>query len=133
VTTDASATRAIEHRRQFGRGPIQELLRHAWGGRRYRSSILSDILALLHRSARLQALLSAPPDGVAERQVSFPGNFGARAHEVSSGEQENRRCLKHLVEGSAAPRTPVSGKVIALDPDIPAAHQRIACAEVEQP
>ena len=38
---------------------------------------------------------------------------------------------KHLVGGFPQLRTPVSGKVIALDPDIPAAHQRIAFVEDE--
>jgi penicillin-binding protein 1C len=32
----------------------------------------------------------------------------------------------HLARGLPQVRTPVSGEVIAIDPDIPAAHQRVA-------
>ena len=67
----------------------------------------------------------APPTGVIERQASFPGDIEPERHEWFLQETEPLRPRTHLTGSFPQVRTPVAGEVIALDPDIPAAHQRV--------
>jgi penicillin-binding protein 1C len=85
--------------------------------------IWGDIVAWLHRTTPSSPM--APPTGVVERQVGFPGGIEPERHEWFLRGTEPLMPQKYLAGGIPQVRTPVSGEVIALDPDIPAAHQRI--------
>ena len=85
--------------------------------------IWGDIMAWLHRTT--PSLPMAPPIGVVERQVRFPGDIEPGRHEWFLLGTEPLMSQTRLAGGFPQVRTPVSGEVIALDPDIPAAHQRI--------
>jgi penicillin-binding protein 1C len=85
--------------------------------------IWGDIVAWLHRTT--PSLPMAPPTGVVERQVSFPSDIEPERHEWFLQGTEPLMPRTHLAGSFPQVRTPVSGEVIALDPDIPAAHQRI--------
>jgi hypothetical protein len=67
----------------------------------------------------------APPTGVVERQVSLPGDIEPERHEWFLQGTEALRPRTHLTGSFQQVRTPVAGEVIALDPDIPAAYQRV--------
>lgn len=86
--------------------------------------IWSDIMTWLHRTA--PSVPTEPPTGVVERQVSFPGSIEPERQEWFLQGTEPLVPQKYWAGGFPQVRTPVSGEVIALDPDIPAAHQRIA-------
>jgi penicillin-binding protein 1C len=67
----------------------------------------------------------APPTGVIERQATFPGDIEPERHEWFLQGTEPLRPRTHLTGSFPQVRTPVAGEVIALDPDIPAAQQRV--------
>jgi penicillin-binding protein 1C len=85
--------------------------------------IWGDIVAWLHRTT--PSLPTAPPAGLVERQVSFPGDVEPERREWFLRGTEPPWPAKHLAGGFPKIRLPVSGEVIALDPDIPAAYQRV--------
>jgi penicillin-binding protein 1C len=86
--------------------------------------IWGDIGAWLHRST--PSLPAAPPAGVVERPVKFPGAIEPERQEWFLQGTEPPLLQTHLAGGLPQVRTPTSGEVIAIDPDIPAAHQRVA-------
>jgi len=83
-----------------------------------------DVMGALHRSAPSPA--PAPPPGVVTARVAFAGDV----------ERERRDWFLHGTEPAGAATTapahaarivaPVSGTIIALDPDIPGDRQRVA-------
>jgi penicillin-binding protein 1C len=85
--------------------------------------IWGDLVTWLHRST--PSLPMTPPSGVVERQVSFPGSLEPERHEWFLQGTEPLRPQRRLAGGFPRVRIPVSGEVIALDPDIPTPHQRI--------
>jgi penicillin-binding protein 1C len=86
--------------------------------------IWGDIVAWLHRTT--PSLPAAPPAGVVERPVKFPGGIEPERQEWFLQGTEPLWPQTHLAGGLPQVRSPTSGEVIAIDPDIPAAHQRIA-------
>jgi penicillin-binding protein 1C len=86
--------------------------------------IWGDIMSWLHRTT--PGLPIDPPAGVLKRKVSFPDGVEPGRHEWFLRGTEPQALAQHLARGFPQIRTPVSGEVIALDPDIPAPHQRVA-------
>ena len=60
--------------------------------------------------------------------MSFPDNVEPGRHEWFLQGTEWQAPADRLARGLARIRVPVSGEVVALDPDIPPAHQRIVFA-----
>jgi penicillin-binding protein 1C len=88
--------------------------------------IWGEIMAWLHRTT--PSLPIVPPAGVLEQQVSFPDNVESGRNEWFLQGTELQLSAERLAEGLARIRMPVSGEVIALDPDIPPTHQRVVFA-----
>jgi penicillin-binding protein 1C len=88
--------------------------------------IWGDIMSWLHRTT--PGLPIDPPAGVLERKVSFPDGVEPGRYEWFLRGTEPQALAQHPAAGFPQIRTPVSGEVIALDPDIPATHQRVAFA-----
>jgi penicillin-binding protein 1C len=88
--------------------------------------IWGDIMAWLHRTTA--SLPLEPPAGVLERKVSFPDGVEPDRKEWFLRGTEPQLPVERLAGGFPQIRMPVSGEVIALDPDIPAAHQRVPFA-----
>ena len=88
--------------------------------------IWGEIMAWLHRTT--PSLPIEPPAGVLERKVSFPDGVEPGRNEWFLQGTEPQLPAERLARGFPQIRMPVSGEVIALDPDIPAAHQRVPFA-----
>jgi penicillin-binding protein 1C len=88
--------------------------------------IWGEIAAWLHRTT--PSLPMAPPAGVLERQVTFPDGVEPARNEWFLQGTEPQPPAERLAGGSPQIQMPVSGEVIALDPDIPAPHQRVVFA-----
>jgi penicillin-binding protein 1C len=88
--------------------------------------IWGEIMAWLHRTT--PSLPIEPPAGVLEQKVSFPDNIEPGRNEWFLQGTELQPPTERLAGGLALIRTPVSGEVIALDPDIPPTHQRVVFA-----
>ena len=88
--------------------------------------IWAEIMAWLHRTTPSQPI--EPPAGALEQQVSFADHVGPGRHQWFIQGTELQPLAGRLAGGLAQIRTPVSGEVIALDPDIPPAHQRLVFA-----
>jgi penicillin-binding protein 1C len=82
-----------------------------------------ETLAWLHRSTPSKPI--APPTGVLARKVTFPFAAEPERTEWFIQGTEPQTFARSLVGGIPRIRSPMAGEVIALDPDIPATHQRI--------
>jgi penicillin-binding protein 1C len=88
--------------------------------------IWGEIIAWLHRATPSPAV--EPPAGVLEQQVSFPGKVEPERREWFLQGTEPQSLAERLAGGLPRIRIPVSGEVMALDPDIPPTHQRVVFA-----
>ena len=81
-----------------------------------------EVMSWLHRAESSAA--PAPPPGVVSRPVRFPGGVeGERAEWFLRGTEP--AAAEPLAPGQPRITAPVAGTIVALDPDIPAARQRI--------
>jgi penicillin-binding protein 1C len=88
--------------------------------------VWGEIMAWLHRTT--PSLPVEPPAGVLERPVTSPDGIEPGRNEWFLQGTEPRPSAERLAGGFPRIRMPVSGEVIALNPDIPAAHQRVVFA-----
>ncbi len=88
--------------------------------------IWGEIVAWLHRTTPSPPMAS--PAGVLARQVSFPDGIEPERNDWFLHGTEPYQPAARLAEGFPQIRMPVPGEVIALDPDIPAAYQRVVFA-----
>ncbi|HEV2443206.1 MAG TPA: penicillin-binding protein 1C [Steroidobacteraceae bacterium] len=90
--------------------------------------IWHDIMAALHRG--LASVEPAPPPGVKEELTTFspPVEPPRREWYLSGTEPVSKRVA--VVPATVRPsiQSPANGMIIAMDPDIPAAHQRVLIA-----
>lgn len=80
------------------------------------------VMSYLHRDA--MSVAPEPPDGVVSREITFEGS-GSRPEWFVAGTEP----AGALVRSAAAPIeivSPVDGAILVLDPDIPAARERLA-------
>jgi penicillin-binding protein 1C len=83
-----------------------------------------EVIAWLHRATPSSPM--APPPGVLATGVTFPAEVEPGRTEWFLNGTEPHVSLQRLAEGFPRIHTPVSGTVIALDPDIPPSRQRLS-------
>jgi penicillin-binding protein 1C len=82
-----------------------------------------EVVNWLHR--RTPGPPITPPGGVTAREVSFPGDVEPPRSEWFLRGTEPHAAEHPLASTLLTIQAPIAGEVIALDPDIPPAHQRI--------
>ena len=90
--------------------------------------IWHDIMAALHHG--LVSVEPAPPPGVTAELTSFSPPVEPPRRELYLSGTTARRAQVAVVPATVRPRiqSPANGMIIALDPDIPAEHQRVLIA-----
>jgi penicillin-binding protein 1C len=83
-----------------------------------------EVMAWLHRAE--PSVPPAPPQGVVARRVAFPRDVAPARLEWFLRGTEPQASVQVVARSQARILAPTSGTIIALDPDIPAAQQRIA-------
>jgi penicillin-binding protein 1C len=82
-----------------------------------------EVVGWVHRTT--PSLPMTPPAGVLARKIGFPDALEAERTEWFLQGTEPQSRVERLAEGFPHIRRPISGEVIAPDPDIPPGHQRI--------
>ncbi len=91
-----------------------------------------EVMAWLHQTQPSPA--PSPPSGVVSQSISFPNQIEPERMEWFLSDTEPGEMPHGLTSGMTRILSPVHGTIIALDPDIPVAHQRIVFeAEVNAP
>ena len=87
--------------------------------------IWAEVMGFLHRHEASRA--PAPPAGLVQQRVSFGDGLEAAREEWFVAGTEQSRFALDATPGRAAARiaAPADGTILALDPDIPPAHQRL--------
>ena len=88
--------------------------------------VWQEVMAWLHRTQLSPA--PSPPSGVVSQNVSFPDQIEPERTEWFLSGTEPREVSHGLTPGMTRILSPVHGTIIALDPDIPAARQRLVFA-----
>src|SRR5690606_41401190 len=101
------------------------MLRGVWGVTGV-APICQDIMPFLHAGTR--CFLPAPPTGVKALRVEFQGQMEAAGVEYFLPGTELARVEHAHVRARRVPKivSPVSGAVLALDPDMPLSNQGLA-------
>jgi len=96
--------------------------------------IWADVMGFLHRREAAPAA-PPPPPGVVREHVRFGGNLEAERDEWFIAGTEQREFAPDHAPQSAAPRilAPTDGTILALDPDIPPANQRLRLQAAGRP
>ncbi|MGH7963382.1 MAG: penicillin-binding protein 1C, partial [Candidatus Binatia bacterium] len=84
-----------------------------------------EVMSWLHRAT--PSVSPTPPSGVLAKTITFPREIEPQRREWFLTGTEPPSSTQILAEGHPRILTPVSGTVIALDPDIPPARQQILC------
>ena len=85
--------------------------------------IWREVISWLHRARPAGPIL--PPAGVLARPLTFPHDIEPERVEWFLAGTEPQMPGSHLAEAFPRIRTPISGSVIVLDPDIPPAQQHL--------
>jgi penicillin-binding protein 1C len=85
--------------------------------------VWAEIMSWLHRATPSQAPRS--PGGVLSQRIAFPHRVEPERNEWFIRGTEPRGAAQELAHEQAHILAPVDGAILALDPDIPSARQRV--------
>ena len=86
--------------------------------------VWQDVMAWLHRS--IPSRPPEPPPHLVSQLISFPQHTEPQRQEWFIDGTQPAQAHQDLAVGTVRILSPAQGTIIALDPDIPSAHQRIA-------